>query len=210
MHLSKTGEGIQFSENFGFWVRRDGPLTSQILGAVHAFLVETGHKMTAATLRKESNMKMTSGGIRLVFRQAAKKKKSAPLDSARRRSDTTLLRLNELVLALALEYLGYRELVAFDSAVQSREDRGHYLTALSRIDAGRLLAGAQRSWKWLAGFSWVVKRGLCLPVRLRFPNAATDATLALLQRCSTTTGRFLREVSFDGQCGITRKGLAHL
>jgi hypothetical protein len=102
-----------------------------------------------------------------------------------------VLRVNESVLALALEYLGLEDLVAFDSAVTNREGRGHYLTALSRVDVTKALEGFQEkdddgdrggyfipmNARWCAAFKWVATRGLRLPVVLNFPLSATDETL---------------------------------
>ena len=125
-----------------------------------------------------------------------------------------VLRINESVLALALEYLGLEDLVAFDSAVTNREGRGHYLTALSRVDVTRMLEGTrENNWgenaRWRAAFKWVATRGLRLPVVFKFPGAATDETLALLQRCEST-GRFVREVEVSECERVTSAGLAHL
>ena len=52
-----------------------------------------------------------------------------------------LLNLNESVLAMVLEHLSLNDLVALDSALTNHVGRGHYLTALSRVDAGELLVG---------------------------------------------------------------------
>ena len=122
-----------------------------------------------------------------------------------------VLRINESVLALALQYLGLKELVAFDSAVTNREGRGHYLTALSRVDVTKALEGTLRSGgaSWRAAFKWVATRGLRLPVVLNFPRATTDETLALLQRCEST-GRFVREVDVSYNERVTIAQLKHL
>ena len=123
-----------------------------------------------------------------------------------------VLRVNESVLALALEYLSFNELVTFDSAVTNRGGRGHYLTALSRVDVTKALEGTRsKKWnmKWHAAFKWVATRGLRLPVVIKFPRGTTDETLALLQRCEST-GRFVREVDVSYNERVTIAQLKHL
>jgi hypothetical protein len=99
-------------------------------------------------------------------------------------STLQFMRLNELMLALALEYLGLEELVAFDSAVTNRESRGYYLTALTRVDATKALAMPTHGnrFKWQAAFKWVVQRGLRLPVVLEFPSTTKDSNPQIVRQ----------------------------
>ena len=64
-----------------------------------------------------------------------------------------VLRVNESVLALALEYLGLKELVAFDSAVTNPGGRGHYLTGLSRVDVTKALDRTREN-SWGENLRW--------------------------------------------------------